>query len=95
LVVALLSAVRFRHYMPSYDHQRSRCWPILPINCLPPPPTPPPPLPSGRHNRLRHHRGRTHRLTLVKKVAAAPPPPAYQLPHHREHVYESRQLGLI
>jgi hypothetical protein len=32
---------------------------------------------------------------LAKKEAAAPPPPAYQLPHHREHVYESRQLGLI
>jgi hypothetical protein len=22
---------------------------------------------------------------LAKKEAAAPPPPAYQLPHHREH----------
>jgi hypothetical protein len=32
---------------------------------------------------------------LAKKEAAAPPPPAYQLPHHCEHVYESRQLGLI
>jgi hypothetical protein len=33
---------------------------------------------------------------LAKKEAAAPPPPAaYQLPHHREHVYKSRQLGLI
>jgi hypothetical protein len=32
---------------------------------------------------------------LAKKEASAPPPPAYQLPHHREHVCESRQLGLI
>jgi hypothetical protein len=32
---------------------------------------------------------------LVKKEAAASSPPAYQLSHHREHVYESRQLGLI
>jgi hypothetical protein len=29
---------------------------------------------------------------LANKEAAAPPP---QLPHHCEHVYESRQLGLI
>jgi hypothetical protein len=42
LVVALLSAVRFLH------HQRSRCRPLSPINCLPPPPPPPPPLPPGR-----------------------------------------------
>jgi hypothetical protein len=48
LVVALLSAVRFRHRMPSCDHQRSRCRPLSPINCLPPPPPPPPPLPPGR-----------------------------------------------
>jgi hypothetical protein len=34
--------------MPSCDHQRSRCWPLPPINCLPPPPPPPPPLPLGR-----------------------------------------------
>jgi hypothetical protein len=32
---------------------------------------------------------------LAKKEAAAPPPAAYQLWHHRKHVYESRQLGLI
>jgi hypothetical protein len=32
---------------------------------------------------------------LAKKGAAAAPPPAYQLPHHREQFYESRQLGLI
>jgi hypothetical protein len=38
LVVALLSAVRFRHRMPSCNHQRSRCRPLSPINCLPPPP---------------------------------------------------------
>jgi len=41
LVVALLSAVRFCHRMPSCDHQRSRCRPLSPINCLPPPPPPP------------------------------------------------------
>jgi hypothetical protein len=29
--------------MPSCDHQRSRCRPLSPINCLPPPPPPPPP----------------------------------------------------
>jgi hypothetical protein len=44
LVVALLSAVRFRHRMPSCDHLRSRCRPLSPINCLPPPPPPPLPL---------------------------------------------------
>jgi hypothetical protein len=32
---------------------------------------------------------------LAKKEAAAAPPPAYQLPHHREHVYKFRLLGLI
>jgi hypothetical protein len=32
---------------------------------------------------------------LAKKEAEAPPPPAYQLPHHRVNVYKSRQLGLI
>jgi hypothetical protein len=37
LVVALLSAVRFRHRMPSCDH-----------HCLPPSPPPPPPMPPGR-----------------------------------------------
>jgi hypothetical protein len=95
LVVALLSAIRFRHHMPSCDHQRSCCRPLSPINWLPPPPPPPPPLPSGHHNRLCHHRGQTHCRTLEKKEAAALLPPAYQLPHHREHVYESRHLGLI
>ena len=35
LVVVLLSAVRCRHHMPSCDHQRTRCRPLLPINCLP------------------------------------------------------------
>jgi hypothetical protein len=30
LVVALLSAVRFRHRMPSCNRQRSRCWTLLP-----------------------------------------------------------------
>ena len=39
LVVALLSAVRFRHHMPSCDHQRSSCRPLSLINCLPPPAT--------------------------------------------------------
>ncbi len=70
LVVVLLSAVRFRHCMPSCDHQRSRCWPLLPINCLAPPPpaTAAAAGPPGRHNRHRHHRGRTHRRTLVKKA---------------------------
>jgi hypothetical protein len=32
---------------------------------------------------------------LVKKEAAAASPSAYQLPHHREHVNKSRQLGLV
>jgi hypothetical protein len=31
----LLSAVRCRHHMPSCDHQRTRCRPLSPINCLP------------------------------------------------------------
>jgi hypothetical protein len=35
LVVALLSTIRFCHRMPSCDHQRSRCRPLLLIN--PPP----------------------------------------------------------
>jgi hypothetical protein len=30
----------------------------------------------------------------VKKEAAAPPPPAYQLPHHCEHVYSPDNLDL-
>ncbi len=32
---------------------------------------------------------------LTKKEAAALPPLVYQRQHHREHVYKSRQLGLI
>ncbi len=92
LVVALLSTNQFRHCMLSCDYQRSRCRPLSPINFLPPPPPPPPPLPPGRHNRHPHCRGQTHHRTLAKKEAAAPPLPAYQLPHHHEHVYESRQL---
>jgi hypothetical protein len=70
LVVALLSAVRFCHRMPSCDHQRSRCRPLSPINCLPPPPpaTATAAGPPGRHNRHRHHCGRTHRRTLAKKA---------------------------
>jgi hypothetical protein len=32
---------------------------------------------------------------LTKKEAAAAPPPAFQLPHHHENIYKSRQLGLI
>ena len=47
LVVALLSAVQFCHRMPSCNHQRSHCRPLVPISCLPPPPPPPPPLPPG------------------------------------------------
>jgi hypothetical protein len=31
---------------------------------------------------------------LAKKEAAASPPPAYQLPHHREHVYKSNLFNL-
>jgi hypothetical protein len=67
-------------------------------NCHPPPPPPPTPqlpLPLGRHHRHRHRRGQAYRCTLMKKEAAAEPPPAYQLPHHCENVYKSRQLGLI
>jgi hypothetical protein len=33
LVVALLSAIRFRHHMPSCNHQCSCCRLLLPINC--------------------------------------------------------------
>ena len=70
LVVALLSVVRFRHCMPSCDHQHSCCRPLSPMNCLPPPPpaTAAAAGPPGRHNRHRHHRGRTHRRKLAKKV---------------------------
>jgi hypothetical protein len=32
---------------------------------------------------------------LAKKEASVPPPLVYQRQHHREHVYKSRQLGLI
>ena len=70
-------------------------------NCLPPPPPlpplppPPPPLPLGQNHRHCHNRGQTHHRTLTKKKAAAAPPPAYQLSHHCENVYKSRQLGLI
>ena len=35
---SVCNTVRFRHHMPSCDHQRSRCRPLSPINCLPPPP---------------------------------------------------------
>jgi hypothetical protein len=42
-----------------------------------------------------HNRGQTHHRSLTKKEAAASPPPVFQLPHHRENVYKSRQLGLI
>ena len=62
-------------------------------NCLPSPP-PLLPLPPGRHHCLRHHRGQNHCRTLTKKESAAATPPAYQLPHHLENVYKSRQLGL-
>ena len=46
--------------------------------------------------RHRHHRCQLPRLQpLTEKEAAALPPPAYQQQHHREHVYKSRQIGLI
>jgi hypothetical protein len=62
-------------------------------NCLPSPPPPPPPLPPGRNHRHCHHRGQTHRCTLTKKEAVAALPPVYQLLHHCENNYKSRQLG--
>jgi len=42
-----------------------------------------------RHDNGRHNDGKG------QKEAAAPPPPAYQWQHHCEHIYKSRQLGLI
>ena len=42
LIVALLSAIRFCHHMPSCDRQCSRCWPLSPIIVF--------------HRRHRHHR---------------------------------------
>ena len=50
------------------------------------------------HCRHRHCHLRCrslHPCALTKKEAAAQPPPVYQWQHHREHVYKSRQLGLI
>ena len=48
----------------------------------PPPPPPPPPWQNHCH-------------TWTKNEAAATTPPAYQLLHHQENVYKSRQLGLV
>ena len=99
LVVALLSAIHFRHCMPSCDRQRSRCRPLLPPIII-----------HRCHDRHRRSsrcrwastttttaiiRGRNHRRPLPKKEAKAAQPSAYQRQHHRENVYESRQLGLI
>jgi len=41
------------------------------------------------HGDERHNDGKG------QKAAAPPLPPAYQPQHHREHIYKSRQLGLI
>jgi hypothetical protein len=72
VVVALLCTVRFRHRMPSCDHQRSCCRPLSPINCLPPPPPPPPPplpLPPPPQPPRCCHRAAT--VTLCNAAATA------------------------
>ena len=74
----------------------------LPLNA----PPPPPPLHAIFivHPRPCHHLCHCHRhlhcrmhhpRALTKKEAVAPPPLVYQWQHHREHIYRSKQIGLI
>ena len=101
LIVVLLSTIHFRHHILSCDPLTLSLPAAFAANCHPPPPAPPPPssccccraATTATANivvsRLTHH------CTLTKKEAVAAPPPAYQLQHHCENIYKSRQLGLI
>ncbi len=66
----VVTTVRFRHRMPSCNHQHSHCRPLSPINCLPPPPPPPLPLPPPPQPPRCCHRAPTVALSDTEKSAA-------------------------